>query len=194
MPFFSWIKWSKSESDKVTQCPNSEVVAKTLLRELKWHLKERGRLIQEIENEQKLQKAEVDHNWLRNYPCLKPSIPVTEQRQLESLCAQIQPDHTTTVLSRFREVLAENDVLPWEIVYIFKQILKDFLATMDTENQEVKLIDARHASCSLHLTAPGEHTCQHSKEEIPTVSSYVDKHTHGMLPTFSQQVWNLPYY
>nr|XP_033808802.1 protein RD3-like [Geotrypetes seraphini] len=194
MPFFSWIKWSKSASDKVTQYPDSDTVTKTLLRELEWHLKERGRLIQEMEHEQMAQKADVDYNWLRNYSSLKPSIPVTEQRQLESLCAQIQPDHTGIVLSRFREVLAENNILPWEIVYIFKQVLKEFLATTEIGNQEVKLIDEWRARYSLHITAPGESTCQTCKDEIPTVSSYVDKHTHSALQTFSHRIWNLPYY
>ncbi|KAJ1108146.1 hypothetical protein NDU88_005528 [Pleurodeles waltl] len=128
MPFFNWMKWSKNEQGKPGQCSSSEAVTKTLLRELQWHLKERERLVQEIENGQKMQRVGGDCNWLKNSFNLNPSIPLTEQRQLEMLCSRIQPSHTGTVLSRFREVLAENDVLPWEIVYIFKQIAGDCVA------------------------------------------------------------------
>ncbi|XP_063802602.1 protein RD3-like [Pseudophryne corroboree] len=192
MPFFGWIKWSRSESDKSTQYSGSEVVTKTLLRELQWHLGERERLLHEIENEQKVQKTGVDYNWLRNDCSLKPSIPVTEQKQLEVLCSQIQPCHTGTVLSRFREVLAENDVLPWEIVYIFKQVLKDFLSSIERETQQVTLLDMWNANCPVNFTAASD--ANSHKEEIPTVSSYVDRNTQSLFPTFSHRIWNLPYY
>lgn len=99
MPLFGWMKWSKNDSYKSARYPGSEVVTKTLLRELKWHLKERERLIQEIENEQKVQKTGMDYNWLKNQNP-QATIPATEQRQLEVLCSQIQPCQTGTVLSR----------------------------------------------------------------------------------------------
>ncbi|XP_053553364.1 protein RD3-like [Bombina bombina] len=195
MPFFGWMKWSRQDSDKSPQYSSTEVVTKTLLRELQWHLGERERLLYEIENEQKVQKPGVDYNWLKNdYNSLKPSIPVTEQKQLEVLCAQIQPCHTGTVLSRFREVLAENDVLPWEIVYIFKQVLKEFLSSIEKEKQQVKLMDMWNSNCSLNFTQPDESQSHSEKDEIPTVSSYVDKNTQCLFPTFSHRIWNLPYY
>lgn len=100
MPLFGWMKWPKNDSYKPTRYPGSEVVTKTLLRELKWHLKERERLVQEIENEQKVPKTGTDYNWLKNYQNPQASIPATEQRQLEVLCSQIQPCQTGTVLSR----------------------------------------------------------------------------------------------
>lgn len=100
MPLFGWMKWSKNDSYKPTRYPGSEVVTKTLLRELKWHLKERERLVQEIENEQKVHKTGMDYNWLKNYQNPQATIPATEQRQLEVLCSQIQPCQTGTVLSR----------------------------------------------------------------------------------------------
>ncbi|KAL8168902.1 UNVERIFIED_CONTAM: Protein RD3-like [Gekko kuhli] len=93
---------------------------------------------------------------------------------------------------RFREVLAENDVLPWEIVYIFKQVLKEFLANLEKEAPQDKLDDAWNTNCSVNLAANEDGASD--KEEIPTVSSYVDKHTQGMFPTFSHRIWNLPYY
>ncbi|KAM4690741.1 protein RD3-like [Rhinophrynus dorsalis] len=194
MPFFGWMKWSKNESDKSAQYSGSEVVTKTLLRELQWHLGERERLLHEIENEQKVQKVGVDYTWLRSEHIIKPSIPVTEQKQLENLCSQIQPCHTGTVLSRFREVLAENDVLPWEIVYIFKQVLKDFLRSLQKESQQAKLMDMWNTNCSLNFTTPADSPTQSYKEEIPTVSSYVDKNTQSLFPAISHRIWNLPYY
>ncbi|XP_043930432.1 protein RD3-like [Protopterus annectens] len=192
MPFFGWIKWSKTEPCKPSQKSASDVVTKTLLRELKWHLKEREKLAQEIENEQKVLKNGVDYTWLRSSQSFKPTIPVAEQRQLELLCSQIQPSHTGTLLSRFREVLAENDVLPWEIVYIFKQVLKDFLMKTEEEKQDMNLMDMcslnfRLAGASLDKAKPG-------KDEIPTVSSYVDRNMQNMFPNFTQRIWDLPYY
>ncbi|XP_003933405.1 protein RD3-like [Saimiri boliviensis] len=194
MPLFGWIKWPKNDSHKPTQCPGSDVVTKTLFRELKWHLKERERLIQEIENEQRVKKTGVDYNWLRNYQNPQTTIPVTEQRQLEVLCSQVQPCQTGTILSRFREVLAENDVLPWEIVYIFKQVLKDFLSSSDRGSEQEGLEDSGSTDCPAPSAIPGESSKRADKDEIPTISSYVDKNTKDRFPVFSHRIWNLPYY
>ncbi|XP_055969741.1 protein RD3-like [Sorex fumeus] len=195
MPLFNWIKWPKYDTCKSTHCPSSDMVTRTLLRELKWHLKERERLIQEIENEQKVKKTGVDYNWLRNYQNPHTTIPATEQRQLEVLCSQVQPCQTGTILSRFREVLAENDVLPWEIVYIFKQVLKDFLSSTDNGTQQGDLGEAKlRGHPTLQGTGPGQHSTRLRQEEIPTISSYVDKNNKNSFPTFSQRIWNLPYY
>ncbi|XP_041431057.1 protein RD3-like isoform X1 [Xenopus laevis] len=193
MSFFGWMKWPTKESDKVAQYTGSDGVTKTLLRELQWHLGERERLLNEIENEQKIQKTGMDYYWLRNELGIKASIPVTEQKQLEIMCSQIQPCHTGTVLSRFREVLAENNVLPWEIVYIFKQVLKDFLSSMDKEKEQVRIMDMWNSDCSVNFM-PGETPTVSHKEEIPTVSSYVDRNTQSLFPIFSHRIWNLPYY
>ncbi|XP_006879107.1 PREDICTED: protein RD3-like [Elephantulus edwardii] len=193
MPLFGWMKWPKNDSYKPTHCPGSDVVTKTLLRELKWHLKERERLIQEIENEQKVKKTGVDYNWLRNYQNSHMTIPAPEQRQLEVLCSQVQPCQTGTILSRFRELLAENDVLPWEIVYIFKQVLKDFLSGSDKDEREGPE-GSRLTEDAVHPAGRGAGLKGSEKEEIPTISSYVDKTTHNRFPTFSHRIWNLPYY
>ncbi|XP_076984514.1 protein RD3-like [Tamandua tetradactyla] len=192
MPLFGWMKRPKNDSYKPTHYPGSDAVTKTLLRELKWHLKERERLIQEIENEQKVKKTGVDYNWLRNYQIPHTTIPATEQRQLEALCSQVQPCQTGTILSRFREVLAENDVLPWEIVYIFKQVLKDFLNSTDNGSKLEGLENSQKTS--VHSVNPGECFRSSDKDEIPTISSYVDKTTNSRFPTFSHRIWNLPYY
>ncbi|XP_005623919.1 protein RD3-like [Canis lupus baileyi] len=194
MPLFGWMKWPKYDSYNPTHYPGSDVVTKTLLRELKWHLKERERLIQEIENEQKVKKTGVDYNWLRNYQNPHTTIPATEQRQLEVLCSQIQPCQTGTILSRFREVLAENDVLPWEIVYIFKQVLKDFLNSTDKGNQQEGPEESGNTDCPIPSVIPGTSSRSSDKDEIPTISSYVDKTTKNRFPAFSHRIWNLPYY
>ncbi|XP_007423522.1 protein RD3-like [Python bivittatus] len=194
MPFFGWMKWPKSYSYRNGQYPGSEVVTKTLLRELKWHLKERERLIQEIENGHKVQKADSDYSGIKSYQNLQMTIPATEQRQLEALCSQIQPCQTGIILSRFREVLAENDVLPWEIVYTFKQVLKEFLTNLEKEAQQDQLAGVGNTDRSRQFAASNANSRKMDQEEIPTVSSYVDKNTQGILPTFSHRIWNLPYY
>ncbi|XP_003792154.1 protein RD3-like [Otolemur garnettii] len=194
MPLFGWMKWPKNDSYKPTGYPGSDIVTKTLLRELKWHLKERERLIQEIENEQKVKRTGVDYNWLRN--CQNPhmTIPATEQRQLEALCSQVQLCQTGMILSRFREVLAENDVLPWEIVYIFKQVLKDFLSTTDGGSEQEASGGPQSTGCAASSVAPGGSPMSAGKDEIPTISSYVDKNTKNRFPMLSHRIWNLPYY
>ncbi|XP_012920772.1 protein RD3-like [Heterocephalus glaber] len=194
MPLFGWMKWSKRDSYKPTHYAGSDVVTKTLLRELKWHLKERDRLIQEIENEQKVRKTGVDYNWLRNYQNSYTTIPATEQRQLEILCSQIQPCQTGTVLSRFREVLAENDVLPWEIVHIFKQVLRDFLGSLDHESHGDSPQETPETGCPPPSAPPGARAQSSGKDEIPTISSYVDRNIQNRFPSCSYRIWNLPYY
>nr|XP_004665695.1 protein RD3-like [Jaculus jaculus] len=194
MPLFGWMKRPKNDSYKHTHYADSDVVTMTLLRELKWHLKERERLIQEIENEQKVKKTGVDYNWLRNYHNPHMTIPATEQRQLEVLCSQVQPCQTGMILSRFRELLAENDVLPWEIVYIFKQVLKDFLGSPDRGSQSGGLQDPQEASRPTGPGLPGESSKSPNKDEIPTISSYVDRNTKNRFPSCSHRIWNLPYY
>ncbi|XP_059135529.1 protein RD3-like [Peromyscus eremicus] len=193
MPLFSWMKWPKTDSYQQTQRAGSDGVTKTLLRELKWHLKERERLIQEIENEQRVKRTGVDYNWLRNYQNPHATIPAAEQRQLEVLCSQVQPCQTGTILSRFRELLAENDVLPWEIVYIFKQVLKDSLSSPDRGGQHAGLWDS-DITCSPAPVLPGESSERPDKDEIPTISSYVDRNAKNRFPSCSHRVWNLPYY
>ncbi|OBS65717.1 hypothetical protein A6R68_05790, partial [Neotoma lepida] len=192
MPLFSWMKWPKTDSYKQTHRAGSEGVTKTLLRELKWHLKERERLIQEIQSEQKVKRTGVDYNWLRNQNP-HATIPATEQRQLEVLCSQVQPCQTGTILSRFRELLAENDVLPWEIVYIFKQVLKDSLSSPDRGGQHAGLWDS-DVTYSPAPVLPGESSARPDKDEIPTISSYVDRNAKTRFPSCSHRVWNLPYY
>lgn len=87
--------------------------------------------------------------------------------------------------SRFREVLAENDVLPWEIVYIFKQVVRDFLSSGDRASPQ---------GGPEHSGTPAGSPEGPGKDEIPTISSYVDRNTKNRFPTLSHRIWNLPYY
>lgn len=96
--------------------------------------------------------------------------------------------------SRFREVLAENDVLPWEIVYIFKQVLRDFLNSADIGSHQEGPAEARSTDCAIRPAVPGGRSRHLDEDEIPTISSYVDRNTKNRFPTFSHRIWNLPYY
>ncbi|CAH6853228.1 Rd3l [Phodopus roborovskii] len=158
MPLFSWMKWPKPDPYKQAHYPGSHVATTTLLQELKWHLKERERLIPETGSEQREQRSGI------NYSCLRGphvAIPAPEHRQLDVLCSQA-----------FRELLAENDVLPWEIVYIFKQVLKDFLGSAGRGGQ--------HAGLAY-------------QDKIPTVSSYINRNAKNRPLSCSHRVWDPPY-
>lgn len=95
---------------------------------------------------------------------------------------------------RFREVLAENDVLPWEIVYIFKQVLKDFLSSPDKGTQQEGPQHSWDTGCPPDSALPGESSKSPEKDEIPTISSYVDRNNKNRFPACSYRIWNLPYY
>lgn len=104
MPLFSWMKWSRAEREKAQDEGASTGVSPscTLIRELLWHVEERERLAREVEREHRLAHNTVGYpHWLQSYPRLRTLIPASERHQLERLCAQIQPIHTATVLSRY---------------------------------------------------------------------------------------------
>ncbi|XP_058843949.1 protein RD3-like [Acipenser ruthenus] len=192
MPLFGWMKWSKPEVDSPVQ-KHSEVPTKTLMRELLWHMEERERLVREMEKEQ----TGMDYNWLQSYQSLKSLLPPSERRQLEHLCSQIQPSHTATVLSRFREILSGNDILPWELVYVFKQVLKDFITKKEEEKQQIRLMESwtNRYQMKQGFNNPTIPDCSETfKEEIPTISSYIDKSMQGECPYFVERIWDLPYY
>ncbi|KAJ8411737.1 hypothetical protein AAFF_G00153750 [Aldrovandia affinis] len=202
MPLFGWMKWPRGESERVqgvSKEPGGP--AHTLMRELLWHVEQRERLAREVEVEQEhhLSHSTLGHQWIRSYPSLRSLIPPAERRQLEYLCAQIQPSHTATVLSRFREVLASNNILPWELVYVFKQVLKDFL-NKEEEEEDWQLLRPMEAWTNRYHMKQGFATptvpdCSKThKEEIPTISSYVDRNMHGACPYIAQRDWDLPYY
>ncbi|KAI1895357.1 hypothetical protein AGOR_G00105460 [Albula goreensis] len=200
MPLFGWMKWPRAESERVQgMSKESGGPSRTLMRELLWHVEERERLAREVEREHRLSHGTIGYHWMRSYPSLRSLIPPSERQQLEYLCAQIQPSHTATVLSRFREVLATNNILPWELVYVFKQVLKDFLSKEEEEEERQLLRPMEAWTNRYHMrqgfVTPTVPDCSEThKEEIPTISSYVDRSMRGASPYIVQRDWDLPYY
>uniref|UniRef100_A0A3B4EKD0 Protein RD3-like n=1 Tax=Pygocentrus nattereri TaxID=42514 RepID=A0A3B4EKD0_PYGNA len=156
-PFMAWMKWPYVEGEQGPSCVAPGGPGRVLLQELLWQLEHRERQALEEELQHRFSHSS---SLAYRRPLARPSLlalmPSSECRQLERLCARIPPSHTATVLSRFRDILAHNDVLPWELVCVFKQVLKDFLRRQDEYRRPFPLPPHR--------------------EEIPTISSYVDRH------------------
>ncbi|KAL4641814.1 protein RD3-like [Arapaima gigas] len=170
MPLFGWRKRSREEA-----IPDG-----VLMRELLWHMEERQRCLAR-----------------RQHPILQPIMSSYEQHQLELLCAQVQPAHTATVLARIREVLASNSLLPWELVYIFQQVLKDFLSREEEEEEEAGPAQSwtgRSPMKQAVATPTAKHYSELRREEIPTISSHVDRSVRLTRSYTSQREWDLPYY
>lgn len=74
-------------------------------------------------------------------------------------------------------------MLPWEIVHIFKRVLEDALGSPEKGGQP-----------GLAVVGVGDSARGSDQDEIPTVSSYVDRHAENRLPTSSRRTWKLPYY
>ncbi|XP_035250825.1 protein RD3-like [Anguilla rostrata] len=196
MPLFGWMKRPRGEG--VSAEPGGP--SRTLMRELLWHVEERERLAREVELQHRLSHGTLGYRWTRSYPSLRALIPPSERQQLEHLCAQIEPVHTAAVLCRFREVLARNNILPWELVYVFKQVLKDFLGKEEDEEEERRLLRPMEAWTNRYhmkqgFVTPTVPDCGEThKEEIPTISSYVDRSMRRGCPYLTQRDWDLPYY
>ncbi|XP_031702882.1 protein RD3-like [Anarrhichthys ocellatus] len=210
MPLFSWMKWShetKVQAREEAAPPKTSVVvpSRMLIRELLWHVEERERLVRELDREHRLAHGALGLHWFQKYPRLRTLIPTSELHQLEFLCAQIPPVHAATVLSRFREVLATNNIRPWELASVFKQVLRDFLSQKEHEEEnfsvqaaELRPTDA-WTSCYIMkqgFVTPTVPNCRdHPREEIPTISGYVDRAMrHSGLFAGSNRDWDLPDY
>ncbi|XP_051776087.1 protein RD3-like [Erpetoichthys calabaricus] len=196
MPLFGWMKWPRSETDQPEQ-KLSEVPTKTLMREILWQVEERERMVREMERDQRIPYSGTDYCWSHSYESLKGLIPTSEQRQLEHLCSQIQPKYIATVLTRFREALVDSDILPWELVYEFKQVLKEFISKKGDEKQQIKMMESwsnRHQTKQCSITSSAPDCSDTFKEEIPTISSYVDKSMRDACQYLPQRIWDLPYY
>uniref|UniRef100_A0A3B5A8B3 Retinal degeneration 3 like n=1 Tax=Stegastes partitus TaxID=144197 RepID=A0A3B5A8B3_9TELE len=193
MPLFSWMKWShetrEQAQDTTPSLKSSGVVpSRMLITELLWHVEERERLARELEREHRLAHSALGLHWFQKYPRLRTLIPSSELHQLEFLCAQIPPIHAATVLSRFREVLATNNIRPWELASVFKQVLRDFL------NQK-EYGEEHDVSVQPGFVTPTVPNCgDHPREEIPTVSAYVDRAMRHSSSFTATRDWDLPYY
>ncbi|TWW72097.1 protein RD3-like [Takifugu flavidus] len=200
---FSWIKWP---NESRAQSPHSRTLLKTsgatashiLIRELLFHAEELQRL-------RERKQGALGLSWFQKYPKFQTVLTTAEQQQLEFLCAQIPPAYAATVLSRFREVLAANTVRPWELPSVFKHVMKDILRQKEYDEEDILSWQAgQHqemeawTSCYrmkqgfLTSTVPN---CDHPREEIPTISGYVDwAMRQSSSFTGSSGGWGPPYY
>ncbi|XP_069008335.1 protein RD3-like [Embiotoca jacksoni] len=210
MPLFGWMKWShetRMPAQDETPPPTSSgvVPSRMLIAELLWHVEERERLARELEREHRLTHSTLGLHRFQKYPRLWTLIPSSELHQLEYLCAQIPAVHAATVLSRFREVLATNNIRPWELASVFKQVLRDFLSQKehdDEDNLPVQLAQFRPMEAwtgrykmKQGFVTPTVPNCgDRPKEEIPTVSGYVDRAMRHSSSFPTNRDWDLPYY
>lgn len=107
---------------------------------------------------------------------------------------------------RLHDLLTHNDIPPWELVGVFKQVLRDFLRRREDEMQRRPLPSASPAIISTPIppteSSNGNHITENvslpeesgkQREEIPTISSYVDKHLYATCPYSIHRDWSLPY-
>uniref|UniRef100_A0A3Q4MIV9 Protein RD3-like n=1 Tax=Neolamprologus brichardi TaxID=32507 RepID=A0A3Q4MIV9_NEOBR len=193
MPLFSWMKWShETRVQAQDETPSLKISgglpSRMLITELLWHVEERERLARELEREHRMAHSALGLHWFQKYPRLRTLIPSSELQQLEFLCAQIPSIQAATVLSRFREVLATNNIRPWELASVFKQILKDFLSQKGYDEED-------DLSVQPGFVTPTVPNCgDHPREEIPTVSGYVDRVMRHSGSFTAHRDWDLPYY
>lgn len=219
MPFLAWINSSHREGVQSPNCAASMAPSRVLLQELLWQLEQRECPALEEEHHRCAHNALRFRRPLTRDSMLA-LIPASEYRLLERLCARIPLSHTAAVLFRyvnvlvwvhvlvtnhnnhslfffyysvrFREILAHNYVVPWELVCIFKQVLKDFLKRQEEASYRSTFPPTppilRPVSPPLaDINARGRKTANSSslerqekhREEIPTISSYVDRHLHN---------------
>ncbi|XP_028421201.1 protein RD3-like [Perca flavescens] len=200
MPLFSWMKWTHETrvqaQDEAPLKTSGVLPSCMLIRELLWHVEERERLARET----------MGLHWFQKYPSLRTLIPTSELHQLEFLCAQIPPSDAATILSRFREVLATNNIRPWELASVFKQVLRDFLSQKEYDEDHNFLVQpaqlrpmeawtSRYIMKQSFVTPTVANCGDQPREEIPTISGYVDRAMrHSGSFEGSNRDWDLPYY
>ncbi|XP_036928550.1 protein RD3-like isoform X3 [Acanthopagrus latus] len=180
MPLFSWMKWSQESrvqvQDEGTPLKTSGVVpSRMLIRELLWHVEERERLARELEREHRLAHSALGLHWFQKYP-------------------------------RFREVLATNNIRPWELASVFKQVLRDFLSQKEYDEEDdlpvqpaqlrpMEAWTSRYKMRQGFVTPTVPNCGDHPREEIPTISGYVDRAMrYSSSFAGSSRDWDRPYY
>ncbi|XP_044230340.1 protein RD3-like [Thunnus albacares] len=210
MPLFNWMKWSHETSvqdqDEAPSLKTPGVLpSRMLIKELLWHVEEREHLARELERENRLAYSALGLHWFQRYPRLRTLIPTSELHQLEFLCAQIPPIHVANVLSRFREVLATNNIMPWELASVFKRVLRDFLSQKEYDEEDslsmqpgplrpMESWTSRYKMKQRFVTPTVPNCTDHPREEIPTISGYVDRAMRHSSSVTVNRDWNLPYY
>ncbi|XP_026800448.1 protein RD3-like [Pangasianodon hypophthalmus] len=190
-PFLAWMNSSHREAEQGPNCAASMGPSRVLLQELLWQFEQRECLALE-EERQRCSHGALGYRRPLTRDSLLALIPASECRLLERLCARIPPSHTATVLFRFREILAHNYVVPWELVCIFKQVLRDFLKRQEEVGYRKSFppappmllpvspppadINTRDQKTTKSSSLEGK---EKHREEIPTISSYVDRHLHS---------------
>nr|XP_043904158.1 protein RD3-like isoform X2 [Solea senegalensis] len=210
MSLFSWMKRSRetkvqTHNDASPFKTSAVVPSCMLIRELLWHVEQREQMARELEQEHRLANSSLGLHCFHKYPRLHTLIPTSDLYQLEFLCAQIPPVHTATILSRFREVLATNNIRPWELTSAFKQVLRDFLNQMPSGKQDnisvqqkqlrsMESWTSRYKMKQRFVTPIVANCGDHSREEIPTISGYVDRATWHSNSFTIKRDWDLSYY
>ncbi|XP_057715251.1 protein RD3-like isoform X2 [Corythoichthys intestinalis] len=191
---FSWPKWShdtSAQTEASSRKRPEDQQSYELIQELLWHLQER-----------KAGSLELERRLPRGYTWFHTLIPASELDQLEVLCAGIPPVCAAALLSRFHEVLAASEVMPWELVSVFKMVLRDVKQRQCDKDhnlsEKAKILPTMAFWTSSNKSEQGvvdaSSSDKKSREEIPTVSGYVDRVTRYTTSFTGRIEWDLPYY
>ncbi|XP_078419504.1 protein RD3-like [Cetorhinus maximus] len=182
MTLFEWMMRSKHECLRPIQKAKAKHVTESLMMELTQYMKDSQRLANLSSDEQKIQKPTS---------CLSQelSIQPEDQSHLKFLCSKIHAHHIEAVLCKCREVSAGTELVPQELINIFKQVLQDSINK--AEDNEQLSIKQQWAKKHTTYNKASKRVFQY-KEEIPTISSYVDKSQHNIGPSVAQRIWKLP--
>ncbi|XP_043553465.1 protein RD3-like [Chiloscyllium plagiosum] len=89
-------------------------------------------------------------------------------------------------IDRCQEVSVRTELVPQKLINTLKQALQDSINNAEeSEQQSVKQQWTK-------TYATKNKTVYEYKEEIPTISSYVDKSQHNIQPTVVEKIRNLP--
>ncbi|XP_054653559.1 protein RD3-like isoform X2 [Dunckerocampus dactyliophorus] len=198
MPLFSWpegFHGKPSQSEIQSWRISGDRPSHVLLQELLWHVQEGECTARTLEREHRLAHDAVDHQCFHRCPRLRSVISTSELHQLELLCASIPTVHAAAVLSRFHEVLAGNKVMPWELVSVFRLVLKDFFSQRKRDEEDNPLWFWTSRTKLKKGAAPRSSSYgDKQREEIPTVSGYVDRAMWCTSWLTAKRDRELPYY
>lgn len=103
-------------------------------------------------------------------------------------------------------MIATNNIRPWELASVFKQVLKDFLSQKQYDKEDdlsvkpaqlrpMEVWTSRYKMKQSFVTPTVPSCGDHPKEEIPTISGYVDRAMqHSSSFIGSNRDWDLSYY
>ncbi|XP_020569272.1 protein RD3-like [Oryzias latipes] len=207
MPLFSWMKWmleTKAQAPDETSLNRSSFASsRWLIAQVLWHVEDRERWEEGQEGGHRQSHNASGLQWLQRYPRPQGLISSSELQQLEFLCAQIPPKHAATILSRFREMLATNSMRPWDLVSIFKQVLLDFLAQRECGDAAsvqpaqlgpIETWTSWYKKEQIYVTPTVCKYGNHYREEIPTISGYVEWAMRQSSSNTFKMDWDLPCY